>query len=106
MRSLFPLALLFFLALVAASPVPNPNADADADAIPTPTLSTRASSPRLFTVQAFESPYPSGTGLTAYYLSATKSGALYLSSAAPSPATVLYVDSGTKAYLVGHIPLL
>lgn len=101
MRSLLSLSFLFLLSFAAAAPVSSP--DADADAIPTPTLSNRASNPRLFTVQAFESPDPSGVGLTAYYLGATKSGTIYLSATAPSPATVLYVDSGTRAYLVGLI---
>ena len=100
LKYLIVLPLLSSLTL--GSPFPLPDADPNPD--PTASISERATSPKLFTVQAFQSPNPTGSGLTGYYLSSTKSGALVLSSSAPSPPTVLYVDSGAHAYLNTNSP--
>ena len=103
MLSLKYLTILPLLSsLVLGSPFPLANAEPNPD--PAASLSDRATSPKLFTVQAFQFPNPTGTGLTGYYLTSTKSGALILSPSAPNSPTVLYVDSGAHAYLNTNSP--
>ena len=96
--------LLFLsLSLSLASPFPSPNTEADAVPDQTRSISSRAANPKLFTVQAFQFPNPTGVGLTGYYLSSTKTG-LVLTSVAPWPPTVLYVDTTGKAFLNTNSP--
>lgn len=54
---------------------------------------------RTFTVRAYQSPYPAGTGLSGYYLNAAD-GSFYLSEEAPKRKPVLSVDHYGQATLV------
>lgn len=61
---------------------------------PTPT--------RKFTVRAYESPYPAGSGLSGYYLN-PEGGSFYLTEQAPKGKPVLSVDNYGQATLVVSI---
>ena len=93
MRSLRSLSLLLLSSLAYTSPLPDAGAETNA-------LVDRSAHPRLFTVQSFQLAQPSGSGLTGYYLTTSKNGGLILQNTAPNPATVLYVDTDAKAFLV------
>jgi hypothetical protein len=88
MKFLAHLFLTLFLALplAAASSLPHSNTQ-------------RASASRTFTVQAYQSPYPTGQFLTGYYLFA-KGGSLYLAPNRPSDVPVLSVNSDSRASIV------
>ena len=64
----------------------------DESSNPTPT--------RPFTVEAFESPYPSGQGFTGLILTA-EGGNFILNATKPRNPTVLFVNGLGRCYLVG-----
>lgn len=68
-------------------------------ALPSTVASYTPTPTRTFTVRAYQSPYPAGTGLSGYYLKA-ESGSFYLSEEVPKQKPVLSVDNYGQATLV------